>query len=291
MREIRGVITARATPFDAAGGVDEGAARRLARHLIDHGSHGVVVAGTTGESPTLSDAEKLSLLAAVLEEVGGEATVICGTGSNDTVHTAELTRAAAEAGAHGALVVTPYYNKPNRAGLEAHFAAVAGAAPELPIVLYNIPSRVVVNIGPELLAELAGIENVVAVKQANSEELKPIPGLGILAGNDDVFERTLELGGVGGVLVASHIVGPQMREIWESVQAGEAERAKRIQVELGPVLEALAVTSNPIPLKAALEMVGLDSGRMRLPMVPVDSEQREVIRSALEGAGLLAAAG
>ena len=291
MREISGVITAMATPFDAGGSVDEDAARRLARHLVEHGSHGVVVAGTTGESPTLSDSEKLSLLGAVLEEIGGEATVICGTGSNDTAHAAELTRAAAEAGAHAALVVTPYYNKPNRAGLEAHFAAVAAAAPELPIVLYNIPSRVVVNIGPELLGELAGIENVVAVKQANNEELQPIPGLGILAGNDDVFLRTLEIGGVGGILVASHIVGPQMREIWDSVEAGEAERAQRIQADLAPVLEALAVTSNPIPLKAALEMLGLDSGRMRLPMVPADSEQREVIRAALEGAGLLAAAG
>ncbi|MGZ8665522.1 MAG: 4-hydroxy-tetrahydrodipicolinate synthase [Solirubrobacterales bacterium] len=291
MREIRGVITAMATPFDAGGGVDEDAARRLARHLVEHGSHGVVVAGTTGESPTLSDSEKLSLLSAVLEEIGGEATVICGTGSNDTAHAAELTRAAAEAGAHAALVVTPYYNKPNRAGLEAHFAAVAEAAPELPIVLYNIPSRVVVNISPELLGQLAQIENVVAVKQANNEELQPIPGLGILAGNDDVFLRTLELGGVGGILVASHIVGPQMREIWDAVQAGESEGARRIQAELAPVLEALAVTSNPIPLKAALEMLGLDSGRMRLPMVPADSEQRDLVRSALESAGLLAAAG
>jgi 4-hydroxy-tetrahydrodipicolinate synthase len=290
MREIRGVITAMATPFEADGGVDEVAARRLARHLVEHGSHGVVVAGTTGESPTLSDAEKLSLLTAVLEEIGDEATVVCGTGSNDTAHAVELTRGAAEAGAHAALVVTPYYNKPNRAGLEAHFAAVAEAAPRLPIVLYNIPSRVVVNIGPELLAQLARIENVVAVKQANSEELQPIPGLGILAGNDDVFLKTLELGGVGGILVASHIVGPQMREIWDSVQAGEGERAARIQAELEPVLEALAVTSNPIPLKAALEMLGLDSGRMRLPMVPADSEQRDVVRSSLEGAGLLAAA-
>ncbi len=285
------MITAMATPFDADGGVDEDAARNLARYLVEHGSHGVVVAGTTGESPTLSDAEKLSLLAAVLEEIGDQATVISGTGSNDTAHAAQLTRAAAEAGAHGALVVTPYYNKPNRAGLKAHFAAVAEAAPELPIVLYNIPSRVVVNIGPELLGELAQIENVVAVKQANNEELQPIPGLGVLAGNDDVFLRTLELGGVGGILVASHLVGDQMREIWEAAQSGEGERAREIEAELGGVLEALAVTSNPIPLKAALEMLGLDSGRMRLPMVPAGAEQREMIRAALERAGLLAAAG
>ena len=291
MQEIRGVITAMATPFGTDGGVDEAAARGLARHLVEHGSHGVVVAGTTGESPTLSDREKLSLLGAVLEEIGDDATVICGTGSNDTAHTAELTRAASERGAHGALVVTPYYNKPNPPGIRAHFAAVAEAAPELPIILYNIPSRVVVNIGPELLGELARIENVVAVKQANNDELQPIAGLGILAGNDDVFRRTLELGGVGGILVASHLVGPQLREIWEAVQAGEAERARRIEADLQPVLEALGVTSNPIPLKAALEMLGLDSGEDAPADGAGDSEQREVIHSALEGAGLLAAAG
>ena len=152
----------------------------------------------------------------------------------------------------------------------------------MPIVLYNIPSRVVVNMEPEFLAELAGIENVVAVKQANNDDLRLIPGLGLLAGNDDVFLRTLELGGAGGILVASHIVGPQMREIWDSMQEGDGERAHQIEAELRPLLEALAVTSNPIPLKAALEMLGLDSGRMRLPMVPADDEQRRVIRSALE---------
>jgi 4-hydroxy-tetrahydrodipicolinate synthase len=291
MAALRGVITAMITPFDEAGGLDEEAARRLARHLVEHGSHGLVVSGTTGESPTLSADETLALLGAVRQEVGEEAALICGTGSNDTRHAAELTRAVAEAGADAALVVAPYYNKPNRAGLRAHYEAVAEAAPELPIVLYNIPSRVVVNMDPELLAELASIENVVAVKQANNDELGPVEGLAILAGNDDTFLRTLEFGGAGGILVASHLVGDRMREIWDAAQEADFERAREVDAELQPVYEALAVTTNPIPVKAAMEMVGLDSGRMRLPMVAADERQRAAIRPALEQAGLLAAAG
>jgi 4-hydroxy-tetrahydrodipicolinate synthase len=291
MAALRGVITAMITPFDEAGGLDEEAARGLARHLVEHGSHGLVVSGTTGESPTLSTDETLALLRAVRQEVGEEAALICGTGSNDTRHAAELTRAVAEAGADAALVVAPYYNKPNRAGLRAHYEAVAEAAPELPIVLYNIPSRVVVNMDPELLAELASIENVVAVKQANNDELGPVEGLAILAGNDDTFLRTLEFGGAGGILVASHLVGDRMREIWDAAQEADFERAREIDAELQPVYEALAVTTNPIPVKAAMEMVGLDSGRMRLPMVAADERQRAAIRPALEQAGLLAAAG
>jgi 4-hydroxy-tetrahydrodipicolinate synthase len=291
MAALRGVITAMITPFDEAGGLDEEAARRLARHLVEHGSHGLVVSGTTGESPTLSADETLALLGAVRQEVGEEAALICGTGSNDTRHAAELTRAVAEAGADAALVVAPYYNKPNRAGLRAHYEAVAEAAPELPIVLYNIPSRVVVNMDPKLLAELASIENVVAVKQANNDELGPVEGLAVLAGNDDTFLRTLEFGGAGGILVASHLVGDRMREIWDAAQEADFERAREIDAELQPVYAALGVTTNPIPVKAAMEMVGLDSGRMRLPMVAADERQRAAIRPALEQAGLLAAAG
>src|SRR6476646_6442842 len=270
MAAIRGVLTAMITPFDEAGRLDEAAARRLARHLVDHGSHGLVVGGTTGESPTLSTDEVLRLLGAVRAEVAEEATLICGTGSNDTRHAAELTMAVADAGADAALVVTPYYNKPNRAGLRAHFGTVAEAAPELPIVLYNIPSRVVVNMDPDLLAELASIDNVVAVKQANDDDLGPIDGLSILAGNDNTFLRTLEFGGAGGILVASHLVGDRMREIWEAAQAADFERAREIDAELQPVYEALTVTTNPIPVKAAMEMLGLDSDRRRLPMFPAD---------------------
>jgi len=288
MKAIRGVLTAMATPFDEGGRVDEGAARQLASHLIEHGSHGVVVAGTTGECPTLTDEEQISLLRAVVAEVGDEATVVCGTGTNDTRHSRELTKAAADAGADAALVVAPYYNKPNRAGLRAHFEAVAEAAPELPLILYNIPSRVVINMDPGFLSELSSIDSVVAVKQANDDELGPVEGLEVLAGNDNVFLRTLEFGGAGGILVASHLIGDRMREMWDVAQGGDLERAREIDAGLQPVYEALSVT-NPIPLKAGLEMLDLASGRLRLPLVPADEEQRTTVRAALENAGVLAA--
>ena len=279
-----------ATPFDEAGRVDEAGARRLASYLVENGSHGLVVSGTTGESPTLNDEEKLALLRAVKDEVGGEAFVVCGTGSNDTRHSRELTAAAAAAGADAALVVTPYYNKPNRAGLRAHFEAVAEAAPELPIVLYNIPSRVVINMDPAFLSELSSIDNVIGVKQANDDELGPIEGLDVLAGNDGVFLDTLEFGGAGGILVASHIVGPRMREMWDAAQEGDMARAREVDGELREVYAAMSVTS-PIPVKAALEMLGVASERMRLPMVPADDEQRAEVRAVLERTGLLTAAG
>jgi 4-hydroxy-tetrahydrodipicolinate synthase len=292
MTEIRGVITAMATPFEEDGAVDEAAARRLATSLLESGSHGVVVAGSTGEAATLDDAEHISLLRAVVEEIGSDGMVVCGTGTNDTRHSIELTKAAADAGAEAALVVTPYYNKPNRAGVLAHFEAIAEAVPELSLIAYNIPSRVIVNVPPAELAELARIDNVVAVKQANNEELGPIDGMAVLAGNDDAFLRTLELGEAGGILVASHLVGPQMREMWDAAQAGDLERAREIDAGLKPLFEALAVTTNPMPLKAALEMTGLiPSGAMRLPMVELDDSQRAVVRAALEGIGLTVAAG
>jgi 4-hydroxy-tetrahydrodipicolinate synthase len=287
MNEIRGVLTAMATPFEKGGAVDEAAARRLASHLVEHGSHGVVVAGSTGEAATLDDVEHISLLAAIVAEIGEEATVICGTGTNDTRHSIELTKAAAEAGAEAALIVTPYYNKPNKAGLRAHFEAIADAVPDLPLIAYNIPSRVVVNVPPSDLAELAQIDNVVAVKQANDDELGPIEGMGVVAGNDEVFLRTLELGLAGGILVASQLVGDQMREMWDAAQDGNLDRAREIDAGLQPLYEALAVTTNPMPVKAALEMAGLiPSGTLRLPMVPVDAEQRTVIGAALEAVGV-----
>jgi 4-hydroxy-tetrahydrodipicolinate synthase len=288
MATISGVITAMVTPFDGDGRLDVEGARRLARHLADHGSHGLVLAGTTGESPTLADDEKLELLRAVRSELGEELTLICGTGSNDTRHSAELTRRAVEAGADAVLVVTPYYNKPNRAGLRAHFEAVAEAAGNTPVVLYNIPSRCVINLAPDLLAELARIDNVVAVKQANDDELGPIEGLDVLAGNDDIFLRCLELGGTGGILVASHLVGPQMREVYDAATAGELDRAREIESGLHGVYEALTVTSNPTPVKAGLEMVGVIGGRLRLPMVEADEQQRAAVRATLERQGLLA---
>ena len=289
MAEIRGVITAMVTPFDDAGAVDHNTARALARLLVDErGSHGLVVAGTTGESPTLSDEEKLGLLASVKDEVGDRATIICGTGSNVTAHTVELTAAACRAGADAVLVVTPYYNKPNRSGLRAHFAAAAEAAGDVPVVLYNIPSRCVVNLPVEFMAELAAEnENIVAVKQANNDDLGPIEGLDLLAGNDEIFLRTLELGGAGGILVASHLVGSEMRAIYDAMAADDPEAAREINSEISPVFDALTVTANPIPVKAALEMQGAIGRALRLPMLPASEQERAVVRAALEARGLL----
>jgi 4-hydroxy-tetrahydrodipicolinate synthase len=282
---LSGVLTAMATPFDASGDVDYEAAARLAVHLLENGSDGLVVAGTTGEAATLNDEEQIDLLRAVRAEVGSEALLICGSGTNDTRHSVALTMAADDAGADAMLVVTPYYNKPNPAGIRAHVEAVAAATAK-PIVIYNIPSRTVVNMPPELLAELAGIANVVAVKQANDAELQAIAGLDILAGNDGVLLRALEIGGTGGITVASHLVGPQMAAIRDRFEAGDLDGAREIDASLQPIYDALGVTTNPMPLKAALEMLGICSERMRLPMVPLDQGQREVVRSALEAVGL-----
>lgn len=289
MKEIQGVITAMATPFNESGAVDTDAARRLASHLFEHGSHGLVIAGTTGECPTLTDGEEIELLRAVRAEVGDEALLICGTGTNDTRHSCELTKMAAEAGADASLVVVPYYNKPNREGIRAHFETVAEAVPELPMVMYNIPSRVIVNADPELLAELGQVANIVAVKQANDAELGPIDGLAILGGNDNTYLRVLEFGGAGGILVAAHLVGDRMREMWEAAQAGDLERARQIDAEITPVYEGISVTTNPIPLKAALAMLGLAEDRLRLPLVPADAEQRAAVKAGLDAAGVAVA--
>jgi 4-hydroxy-tetrahydrodipicolinate synthase len=287
MKEIRGVITAMATPFDQSGAVDEAAALKLATHLLEHGSHGLVISGSTGEAPTLTDDEALVLMRALRREVGEETLLICGTGTNDTLHSIELTKGAAEAGADASLIVTPYYNKPNPAGILAHFETIAAAVPGLPLIAYNIPSRVVVNVPPELLAEIAKIDNVVAVKQANNDEMRPIEGMEILAGNDDVFLKTLELNGAGGILVASHLVGPQMREMWDAAQAGDLDRAREIDTGLRQLYAAIGVTTNPIPVKAALAMMGsIPTDRLRLPLVSADAEQRATVLAALESVGL-----
>ncbi len=286
MPEIGGVLTAMVTPFAEDRSVDESAARALARHLVDNGSHGLVLSGTTGESPTTDDAEKLALLRAVREELGSDVLLICGTGSNDTRHSERLSAAAADAGADAVLAVTPYYSKPNFTGIRAHYEAVARAA-GIPVVLYNIPSRVVINLSPDQLAELGQIENVVAVKQANDDELQPVDGLRVLAGNDGTFLRALELGEPGGILVASHLVGPEMREIYDAMQAGDAERAREIDEGLRPIYEVLGKT-NPIPVKAGLELMGVCSARARLPIVEAGEEQRAEVRRALEAHGLMA---
>jgi 4-hydroxy-tetrahydrodipicolinate synthase len=276
-----GILTAMVTPFDALGELDEGATARLIHHLLENGSDGLVVAGSTGEAATLTDEEKLRLWELAVAE-SGDAPVIAGTGTYDTRHTVELTEAAAGAGVDAVLVVTPYYVKPNRRGLLAHYAAVA-AATDLPVIVYNIPARTAVDMPNDLLAELGQIENVTAVKQARYEQLEPIDGLDLLAGNDDTLARVLDIGGTGGILVASQLVGTEMRRMID-----EPERRAEIHDSLTDLFEALAVTTNPIPVKAAMAMAGHDVGAPRLPLVEPSDEEGAVIRAALERHGLLA---
>jgi 4-hydroxy-tetrahydrodipicolinate synthase len=279
-----GIITAIVTPFDADGRIDEEAFVDLPHHLPANGSDGVVVAGSTGEGSTLDDAEKLRLFELAVAESGG-APVIAGTGSNDTAHSVELTARAAELGVDGALVVTPYYNKPNRRGIKAHFNAVADGAPELPIVVYNIPGRCVIDIPNDLLAELAQeIDSVTAVKQARYENIAPIDGMDLLAGNDDVLAEVLDKGGTGGICVASHIVGAEMRRMID-----EPDQRHEIDEGLRDVFAAMAVTVNPIPVKTAVRMLGHEVGGFRLPMVEASDEEAEEIRVVLDRHGLLSA--
>ncbi len=286
MSEIRGVITALATAFRPDGELDVDSTRKLAAHLVENGSHGLVVAGTTGESPTLEDQEKVDLLRGVREEVGDGVTLILGTGSNDTRHSVELTRMAAGAGADGGLIVTPYYNRPNRAGIIGHFAAVAEANPGFPLVAYNIPARTGVNMPPDLLAELGQIPEVAAVKQANDDDLGPIEGLDVLAGNDVGFLPTLKFGGVGGILVASHLDGGRMRTIWDLWQEGRHDEAEALDNQLQPLYEAMGVVVNPIPVKAALASRGLLPPTMRLPMVEPTQKEIDAIEELLAEAGV-----
>jgi 4-hydroxy-tetrahydrodipicolinate synthase len=280
------VLTAMVTPFDAHGRVDEPATVRLVQHLVEHGSDGVVVAGSTGEAATLTDDEQLALIALVCGELrDSTATVIAGTGSNDTRHACELTAAAAELGVDALLSVTPYYTRPNRRGLRRHYEEVARAAGGTPVLLYNIPSRTALDVPNELLAELAQIDGVSGVKQANNESLALIDGLDVYAGNDDIFCRTLELGGAGGILVASHLVGDEMARM-----AAEPSDRRAIDESLRDLYAALAVTTNPIPVKAALNMLGFEVGGLRLPLIEADADESAVVRAALERRGLLAGA-
>ncbi|HEU0024724.1 MAG TPA: 4-hydroxy-tetrahydrodipicolinate synthase [Thermoleophilaceae bacterium] len=279
--QLGGILTAMVTPFDRHGALDEDATARLIRHLLENGSDGLVVAGSTGEAATLTDDEKARLWELAVTE-SGAAPIIAGTGTYDTRHSVELTERATEIGVDAVLVVVPYYVKPNRRGLVAHYQAVAGAT-DLPVILYNIPSRCVVDMPNDLLAELAQIENVAAVKQARYEDLAPIDGLDLLAGNDDTLARVLDMGGTGGILVASQLVGTEMRRMID-----EPESRAEIHESLTDLFEALAVTTNPIPVKAAMNMLGYEAGGLRLPLVEASEDESAVIRAALERHGLLA---
>jgi 4-hydroxy-tetrahydrodipicolinate synthase len=281
MPDLGAVLTAMVTPFDADGGVDEEAAVALMHHLLDHGSHGLVVCATTGEATTLTDDEHVGLIELAVREVGDRATIVGGTGSNDTRHAVHLTERVTAAGVDATISVTPYYNRPNRRGIVRHYEEVARATDQ-PILLYNIPSRTGTNMPPNLLAELAQIEHVEGVKQANDAELQLIDGLDVYAGNDGVFAQTLDMGGAGGVLVASHVVGDEMRRMVD-----EPEHRAEIDASLRDVYETLFLTANPICTKAALNMLGVRVGGLRLPLVEADETEREAVRAMLERHGLL----
>lgn len=282
MSHLGAILTAVVTPFDADGSVDEAAFVAMLGHLADHGSDGVVVCGTTGEAATLSDEEHLNLIRlAVTERPRPGFTIVGGTGSNDTRHAVALTERATAHGVDATLSVTPYYNRPNRRGIVAHFEAVA-AATDKPIVLYNIPARTAVDMPNDLLAELAQIERVDYVKQANADNLALVDGLGLYAGNDDIVAATLDLGGIGGICVASHIVGPEMaRMVTEP-----AERAA-IDSGLSDVFDVLGITTNPIPVKTALALLGHRVGGLRLPLVEASPDELIQVRAVLTAHGLL----
>ena len=288
------VLTAIVTPFRADGSVDVDAFRELAAFLVDHGSDGLVVAGTTGESPTLSDDEKLELFAAAIDAVGDRATVVAGTGTYDTRHSAHLTARAHDLGVDGVLVVTPYYNKPPQRAIVRHFQEIA-AETDRPVVVYNIPSRVVVNIESGTIAQLAEIDNVAAVKQANDdlEQARFIAQetrLDLYAGDDVLIFPFLQLGGVGGVCVHTHVWGPQTKEMIRRYRDGDVEGARALNEEMQPAFDLMRITTNPIPIKAALNLLGHEVGGYRLPMVPPTEQELEQVRACLERGGVLQAA-
>lgn len=284
------VLTAIVTPFHQDGSVDVDSFLRLAAHLVGNGSDGLVVAGTTGEAPTLTDEEKLELFAAAVDAVGDRATVVANTGTYDTAHSVDLTGEAHDLGVDGILAVTPYYNKPPQRAIVRHFQEIA-AVTDKPVIAYNIPSRVVVNIEPETITELAEIENVSGVKQANDDldQARHIVdvGLTLYAGDDNLIYPFLELGGEGGICVHTHVWGPQTKEMVTRFKSGDTAGAKALNDEMAPAFELLKIQTNPIPIKAAVNLLGHEVGGYRLPMVEPTDQELAQVRACLERAGVL----
>ena len=272
------------TPFDADGGVDEEAAVRLMHHLVEHGSDGLVMCGTTGEASTMTDEEHLGVIALAVEEMKGRCTVVAGVGSNDTRHAVHLTERATEIGADALLSVNPYYNRPNRRGIVRHYEEI-NRATNLPILLYNIPQRTGSDMPNDLLAELAQLDNVYGVKQANPDNLAKVDGLRIYAGNDDLLADVLDLGEPGGVLVASHLFGTEMRRMVD-----EPEHRREINDSLQDAYRDLAIAPMATTVKAALNLLGIRAGAPRLPYVELDEQETATVTALLERHGLLAAA-
>ena len=292
------VLTAMVTPFDKDGALAVDRARELAKHLVEHGSDGLVVCGTTGESPTLTHDEKMSLFQAVLDEVGDRASVIAGTGTYNTAETVELTKEAGALGVHACLVVTPYYSKPPQNGLLAHFTAVADASP-VPLMLYDIPGRTAKRIERDTMVELAKHPQIVADKEAVGDagetaklraelDAAGLQDFELYSGDDPLLLPHLAAGAVGIVSVCSHLIGPQIKQIVSAFNDGKVEEAKRIYLELLPLMQTImGLTASPIPVKAAVNMIGIDVGEPRLPLVPPTEDESKTIRAALESAGVL----
>ena len=278
------ILTAMVTPFDAGGNVDEDAAVALMHHLVEHGSDGLVICGTTGEASTLDDEEHLGMIRLAVEEMQGECTIVAGVGSNDTRHAIDLTERATEIGPDALLHVNPYYNRPSRRGIVRHYEEICRAT-DLPIVLYNIPQRTGSDMSNDLLAELAQLDNIVAVKQANAANLAKVDGLRIYAGNDDLLADVLDLGEAGGILVASHLLGEEMHRMVD-----EPDRRREIDAGLKDVYADMPVAPLACATKAALNLLGLlPSAMPRLPYVELDERELDVIRAMLERHGLLQA--
>lgn len=278
------MLTAMVTPFDERGRVDEDAAVTLMHHLIEHGSDGLVICGTTGEAVTMSDDEQAALIALAVQEMRGKATVVAGVGSNDTRHAVALTERATELGADALLSVNPYYNRPSRRGIIAHYREVVRAT-ELPILLYNIPQRTGSDMPNDLLAELAQLDHIYGVKQANPANLAKVDGLVIYAGNDDLLADVLDMGEAGGVLTGSHIFGQQMRRMVD-----EPEHRREIDASLKDAYRDLTIAPLACTIKAALRMIGIEVGAPRLPYVELDAAELAVVHELLERHGMLSVA-
>jgi 4-hydroxy-tetrahydrodipicolinate synthase len=292
MVEFGKVLTAMVTPFNQQGEVDYQAAKELALRLVENGSDGLVISGTTGESPTLTTEEKLSLFTTVVEAVGGKATVIAGTGSNDTKKSVELTKEAERTGVDGILAVAPYYNKPPQEGLFRHFATVAEAT-ALPVMVYNIPSRTGVNVTPNTMSRLAEVKNIVALKESAgdlnqaAEMVRVLPkDFLVYSGDDSLTLPMLSVGANGVVSVASHLVGRKMKTMIDEYCQGEVAKAAEINNELLPLFKVLFITTNPIMVKAALNLLGIEVGSTRLPLVEPDETELEKLKDVLRQIGL-----
>lgn len=287
------ILTAMVTPFNKDLSVNYDLARKLARHLVQSGSDGLVVAGTTGEGPTLTKDEKIELYRVIVEEVGGRASVIANTGGNSTSESIALTRAAQKVGIDGVMLVAPYYNKPSQEGMYIHFKSLAECT-DLPIIIYNIPGRTSVNLLPRTLASLAEISNIVAIKESSgnmdqiSELSLSLPdNFAIYSGDDSLTLPIVTLGGKGVISVASHLIGERMQDMINAFSSGNVTLATDIHLELFPFFRGIFITTNPVPIKCALNMAGWQVGAPRLPLVEATQAEKESIRRLMEGMRLL----